>query len=269
VSDDYSSSRCGIDRTACGDRRLDSFFLSRSRHRGGRALLEVSSRPLLQRDAKQPIRILLNYDAVGHSPDRDCQNVGDLVKIVGTTAHRRTFQGRIKNDVFESLTQSVGHVNVAPRHLTAEAETLLSATLIHEVSKVLQISPSITPVPEFEIMVLLSTVLMLFCQAFSEKFTGLELEDGGGRGTSGTFNFISVAVDGVWKVCPESGGPVQFSGFNGELICPAYHELCSGAPVPINGQCPGSCSFNGDCIDGECHCYLGFHGNDCSQSELT
>ncbi|RWV84218.1 hypothetical protein GW17_00054082, partial [Ensete ventricosum] len=75
-----------------------------------------------------------------------------------------------------------------------------------------------------------------------------------------------VAVDGVWKVCPESGGPVQFSGFNGELICPAYHELCSGAPVPINGQCPGSCSFNGDCIDGECHCYLGFHGNDCSQT---
>jgi hypothetical protein len=27
-----------------------------------------------------------------------------------------------------------GHVNVAPRHLTAEQETLLSATLIHEVS---------------------------------------------------------------------------------------------------------------------------------------
>jgi hypothetical protein len=26
-----------------------------------------------------------------------------------------------------------GHVNVAPRHLTAEAETLLLATLIHEV----------------------------------------------------------------------------------------------------------------------------------------
>ena len=29
-----------------------------------------------------------------------------------------------------------GHVNVAPRHLTAEAETLLSATLIHEVGLV-------------------------------------------------------------------------------------------------------------------------------------
>ena len=46
-------------------------------------------------------------------------------------------------------------------------------------------------VPEFEIIVSLSTVVMLFCQAFSENFTGLELEDGGGRGTSGTFNFIS------------------------------------------------------------------------------
>lgn len=26
---------------------------------------------------------------------------------------------------------------------------------------------------------------MIFSQAFSENFTGLELEDGGGRGTSG------------------------------------------------------------------------------------
>lgn len=24
-----------------------------------------------------------------------------------------------------------------------------------------------------------------------------------------------VAVDGIWKVCPESGGPIQFPGFNG------------------------------------------------------
>lgn len=31
------------------------------------------------------------------------------------------------------LISFAGHVNVAPRHLTAEAETLLSATLIHEV----------------------------------------------------------------------------------------------------------------------------------------
>lgn len=34
-----------------------------------------------------------------------------------------------------------GHVNVAPRHLTAEAETLLSATLIHEVVHVLGFDP--------------------------------------------------------------------------------------------------------------------------------
>ena len=35
----------------------------------------------------------------------------------------------------ESNCRIAGHVNVAPRHLTAEAETLLSATLIHEVSR--------------------------------------------------------------------------------------------------------------------------------------
>jgi predicted metal-dependent peptidase len=34
-----------------------------------------------------------------------------------------------------------GHVNVAPRHLTAEAESLLSATLIHEVMHVLGFDP--------------------------------------------------------------------------------------------------------------------------------
>ena len=41
-----------------------------------------------------------------------------------------------KSEVMAPLS-FVGHVNVAPRHLTAEAETLLSATLIHEVSLVL------------------------------------------------------------------------------------------------------------------------------------
>lgn len=99
----------------------------------------------------------------------------------------------------------------------------------------------------------------------------------------------------MWKVCPEAGGPVQFPGFHGEflivlkhviwelhrlinmidldvageLICPAYQELCSSVPMSVTGQCPGSCSFNGDCIDGKCHCFLSFHGNDCSKSEFT
>lgn len=35
---------------------------------------------------KQPIRIYLNYDAVGHSFDRDCQTVGDVVKVVAFTS---------------------------------------------------------------------------------------------------------------------------------------------------------------------------------------
>lgn len=50
-------------------------------HRKGRALLGISESLEQQKDAKQPIRIYLNYDAVGHSPDRDCRNVGDIVKV--------------------------------------------------------------------------------------------------------------------------------------------------------------------------------------------
>ncbi|KAL0366136.1 UNVERIFIED_CONTAM: Leishmanolysin-like peptidase [Sesamum radiatum] len=317
-----------------------------------------------------------------------------------------------------------GHVNVAPRHLTAEAETLLSATLIHEVMHVLGFDPHAFAHFRDERK---RRRIRVTEQAMDEKlgrmaslanFTGLELEDGGGRGTSGshwekrllmneimtgsvdtrsvvskmtlalledsgwyqanysmadrldwgrnqgtefvtlpcnrwkgayhcnstqfsgcTYNreaegycpivnysgdlpqwaryfpqankggqssladyctyFVAysdgsctdtnsarapdrmlgevrgsssrcmasslVAVDGTWKVCPEAGGPVKFPGFNGELICPAYHELCNVDPLPVSGQCPNSCFFNGDCIDGRCHCFLGFEGHDCRQ----
>lgn len=54
----------------------------------------------------------------------------------------------------------------------------------------------------------------------------------------------------------------------GELLCPAYHELCSTSLVPGTGQCPKSCNFNGDCVEGRCHCFLGFHGSECSKREL-
>ena len=49
--------------------------------RKGRALLGVSKSSEQRKVAKQPIRIYLNYDAVGHSPDRDCRRVGDIVKV--------------------------------------------------------------------------------------------------------------------------------------------------------------------------------------------
>lgn len=55
----------------------------------------------------------------------------------------------------------------------------------------------------------------------------------------------------------------------GELICPAYHELCNVDPAPVSGQCPNACYFNGDCIDGRCQCFLGFEGHDCSQREWS
>ncbi|KAA8537669.1 hypothetical protein F0562_027341 [Nyssa sinensis] len=542
-----------------------------SLHRKGRALLEISKFPEQRKDEKQPIRIYLNYDAVGHSPDRDCRNVGDIVKlgeppvtsvprvpscnphsdppifgdcwynctledISGEDKRRRLrkalgqtadwfrqalavepVKGNLRLSGYSACGQDggvqlpreyveegvadadlvllvttrpttgntlawavacerdqwgraiAGHVNVAPRHLTAEAETLLSATLIHEVMHVLGFDPHAfahfrderkrrrSQVTE-QVMdeklgrmvtrVVLPHVVMhsrYHYGAFSENFTGLELEDGGGRGTSGSHwekrllmneimtgsvdtrsvvskmtlalledsgwyqanysmadrldwgrnqgtdfvtspcnlwkgayhcnttqlsgctynreaegycpiinysgelpqwaryfpqankggqssladyctyyvaysdgsctdtnsarapdkmlgevrggssrcmasslvrtgfvrgsmsqgngcyqhrcinNSLEVAVDRIWKACPEAGGSVQFPGFNGELICPAYHELCSTDAVPVSGQCPNSCNFNGDCVDGRCHCFLGFHGYDCTK----
>lgn len=47
----------------------------------GRAILAVSTSLGPQKDAKEPIRIYLNYEAVGHSPDRDCRKVGAVVKV--------------------------------------------------------------------------------------------------------------------------------------------------------------------------------------------
>ncbi|KAG8632525.1 uncharacterized protein LOC110606833 isoform X2 [Manihot esculenta] len=545
----------------------DQSIMSKFIHHKGRALLGISELQLRQKDAKQPIRIFLNYDAVGLSPDRDCQKVGDIVKLgepavtslpgtppcnpplygdcwynctlddisgedkrrrlhkaLGQTVdwfrralavepvkgnlqlsgysacgqdggvqlpHEYIEEGVAEADLVLFVTTRpttantlawavacerdqwgraiAGHVNVAPRHLTAEAETLLSATLIHEVMHVLGFDPhafahfrderkrrrgQVTEQVMDEKLgrmvtrVVLPRVVMQSRHhygAFSENFTGLELEDGGGRGTSGSHwekrllmneimtgsvdtrsvvskmtlalledsgwyqanysmadhldwgrnqgtdfvtspcnlwkgayhcnrtqlsgctynreaegycpivsysgdlpqwaryfpqpnkggqssladyctyfvaysdgsctdsnstrapdrmlgevrgsssrcmasslvrtgfvrgsvtqgngcyqhrcvnNSLEVAVDGIWKVCPEAGGPIQFHGFNGELICPAYHELCSIGTVSISGHCPSACHFNGDCVDGKCHCFLGFHGYDCSK----
>ncbi|XP_042006503.1 leishmanolysin-like peptidase [Salvia splendens] len=545
--------------------------ISKSLKRKGRGLLGVSELPVWHTEAKQPIRIYLNYDAVGHSSDRDCRNVGDIVKLgepagasysgapscnpqadppiygdcwynctlddiaeedkklrlrkaLGQTADwfKRALSvepvsGNLRLSGYSACGQDggvqlpreyveegvanadlvllvttrpttgntlawavacerdqwgraiAGHVNVAPRHLTAEAESLLSATLIHEVMHVLGFDPhafahfrderkrrriQVTEQVMDEKLgrmvtrVVLPRVIMhsrYHYGAFSENFTGLELEDGGGRGTSGSHwekrllmneimtgsvdtrsvvskmtlalledsgwyqanysmeehldwghnqgtefvtlpcnrwkgaylcnstqfsgctynreaegycpivsysrdlpqwaryfsqankggqssladyctyfvaysdgsctdinsarapdsmlgevrgsnsrcmasnlvrtgfvrastsqgngcyqhrclnNSLEVAVDGLWKVCPQAGGPIKFSGFNGELICPAYHELCNVNPASVSGQCPNSCHFNGDCIDGRCQCFLGFEGHDCSQ----
>ena len=40
-----------------------------------------------------------------------------------------------------------------------------------------------------------------FWQAFSENFTGLELEDGGGRGTSGTLKVVRYVADVISPIC--------------------------------------------------------------------
>ncbi|KAL2583460.1 hypothetical protein AAZV13_14G072200 [Glycine max] len=286
--------------------------LSKSRQHKGRALLGVSTSLESQGNEKQPIRIYLNYDAVGHSPDRDCQKVGDIVKLgeppmtfppglpscnpladppvfgdcwynctsedisgedkkhrlrkaLGQTAdwfrralsvepvkgnlrlsgysacgqdggvqlpHKYVEEGVSDADLVLLVTTRpttgntlawavacerdqwgraiAGHVNVAPCHLTAEAETLLSATLIHEVMHVLGFDPhafahfrderkrrriKVTEqvmdekIGRTVTRVVLPRVVMHsrhHYAAFSRNFTGLELEDGGGRGTSGS-----------------------------------------------------------------------------------
>lgn len=30
--------------------------------------------------------------------------------------------------------------------------------------------------------------------------------------------YIQVAVDGMWRVCPQAGGSIQFAGFNGQYL---------------------------------------------------
>ncbi|MED6197393.1 hypothetical protein PIB30_056048 [Stylosanthes scabra] len=537
----------------------------------GRALLGLSTSLGPLNNEKKPIRIYLNYDAVGHSPERDCREIDDIVKlgeppmaslhgspscnphsnppvfgdcwykctsedISGEDKRRRLrkalgqtadwfkralavepVKGNLRLSGYSACGQDggvqlprgytedgvsdadlvlfvttrptigntlawavacerdqwgraiAGHVNVAPCHLTAEAETLLSATLIHEVMHVLGFDPHAfahfrderkrrrSQVTE-EIMdeklgrmvtrVVLPRVVMHsrhHYAAYSRNFTGLELEDGGGCGTSGSHwekrllmneimtgsvdtksvvsnmtlalledsgwykanysmsdclvwgrsqgtefvtspcnlwkgayccnttrysgctynrkaegycpiltysrdlpqwaryfpqankggqssladycayfvacsdgsctdagssrapdrmlgevrgndsrcmaswlvctgfvrgsmtqgngcyqhrcinNSLEVAVDSIWKVCPHAGGPIQFPGFNGELICPAYNELCNTGPVDVSGQCSHSCNFNGDCVDGRCHCFIGFYGQDCGK----
>ncbi|KAL6511725.1 hypothetical protein OROGR_021322 [Orobanche gracilis] len=301
-----------------------------SLQRKGRALLGMSEFSRNQNDIKKPIRIYLNYDAVGHSSDRDCRSVGGIVKLgepngasfsgvpscnphgdppiygdcwynctlddiagkdkkyrlhkaLGQTAEwfRKALsvepvKGNLRLSGYSACGQDggvqlpreyveegvanadlvllvttrpttgntlawavacerdqwgraiAGHVNVAPRHLTAEAETLLSATLIHEVMHVLGFDPhafahfrderkrrrtrcySLQNKPWMKILTnnnksgasssyhalalplwvirvpIEKDLTISYNQAFSENFTGLELEDGGGRGTSGS-----------------------------------------------------------------------------------
>ena len=47
----------------------------------GRVLLSISKFSEEQEDVKEPIKMYLNHDVVDHSSNRDCRNVGDIVKL--------------------------------------------------------------------------------------------------------------------------------------------------------------------------------------------
>lgn len=78
-------------------------------------------------------------------------------------------------------------------------------------------------------------------------------------------NSLEISVDGVWKTCPREGGRIEFPGFNGNLECPMYHELCDDSLASIPGKCNQNCHGNGECIEGVCRCFLGFGGEDCRE----
>ncbi|KAG6483476.1 hypothetical protein ZIOFF_060124 [Zingiber officinale] len=83
-----------------------------------------------------------------------------------------------------SSTDSNSHVNVA-RHLIAEVETLLSATLIHEVTMQVMDEKFGCAIARIVLPRLVMHTRYHY-GAFFENFTGLELEDGGGCTTSGS-----------------------------------------------------------------------------------
>ncbi|BAB10500.1 major surface glycoprotein-like [Arabidopsis thaliana] len=266
-------------------------------HHNGRVLLSVFDE---EKDVKQPIRIYLNYDAVGHSLDRDCQRVGNIVKLgeppsstfpavpacnpntkppvsgdcwynctlddisgkdkkhrlrkaLEQTADwfRRALavepvKGNLRLSGYSACGQDggvqlpreyveegiadtdlvllvttrpttgntlawavacerdqwgraiAGHVNVAPRHLTSESGTLLSATLIHEVMHVLGFDPHAfahfrderkrrrTEVTEQQMDEKLGRLVTRVVLPRVVMHSRHHYGDGGGRGTSGS-----------------------------------------------------------------------------------
>ena len=58
--------------------------------------------------------------------------------------------------------------------------------------------------------------------------------------------------------CPFTGGTKTLAGFSGSLSCPNSSILCSDVP------CKNLCSGLGICITGQCNCFAGYTGDDCS-----
>ncbi|XP_064400256.1 leishmanolysin-like peptidase [Halichondria panicea] len=48
--------------------------------------------------------------------------------------------------------------------------------------------------------------------------------------------------------------------YEGSIVCPSYEELCAGY------DCINRCSDHGTCHLGQCRCYHGYYGDDCSRS---
>ncbi|OEL38427.1 Uncharacterized protein BAE44_0000552 [Dichanthelium oligosanthes] len=168
-----------------------------------------------------------------------------------------------------------GHVNVAPRHLTAEAETLLSATLIHEVMHVLGFDPhAFTHFRDERKRRRDYSLLSMFFYPFLQV-TVQTLDEKLGRMVTRVVLPRVVMHSrhhyGVSCIFPKLHwvgiGRWGRQGYLRLLLMESGSHVHN--PVGLfsfqDSMCPKLCSFNGDCIDGTCHCFPGFHGRDCSK----
>jgi hypothetical protein len=65
-----------------------------------------------------------------------------------------------------------------------------------------------------------------------------------------------ITVGSAEKECPENSS-ITFTGYNGEITCVRYDEVCS------NLTCPNFCLKRGQCVDGICVCDIGYVGDYC------
>jgi len=84
---------------------------------------------------------------------------------------------------------------------------------------------------------------------------------------NGTQYSLRILFDNQWIQCPYEGGSVSLGiDLEGSVQCPQAYEFCRTVG---NHFCPNQCSGRGHCNYGECICFPGYFGDDCSTTGET